>query len=181
MDLEVHAKLLSEAMERFSHLPTISRICVAGDYASMPFATERYLQTRKHDVAWLVGSYARIEWAVNNFRPFALYKMWPQLWIGSDPDDTNLEYLEIWRKIPYKKRFQAPLPDQKTFTIYRGQIGDKYGISWTFDKRIAENFALTGGLREAQEGGKVLKRRVKREKIIAYLTQRGESELIVEP
>jgi hypothetical protein len=72
------------------------------------------------------------------------------------------------------------LPARRRFKIYRGQVGDQIGISWTLDYEIARKFAITGGTREPIAGGKILELMVTRADVLAYLTGRGESELIID-
>ena len=58
------------------------------------------------------------------------------------------------------------------------------GISWTTDKRIALKFAATGGGRIRVRGGVLLQARVSTIQpgaVLAYITGRDESELIVDP
>jgi hypothetical protein len=72
-----------------------------------------------------------------------------------------------------KQAFNA-LPE--VVTVYRGcQKGlNENGLSWTTDKDKAEFFA-----HRFRKQGIILKRQVRKSEIVAMLTGRGESEVIV--
>ena len=141
---------------------------------------------------WLPGSYARMDFVLeaidrNAVQQEALYPILPELWRGSDPDDTDHRFHELWldaweahghRVITDGKR----LPPGKYLTVYRGQDADApAGIAWTLDKKIAEKFARGAATRQSNRGGTVYIGRVRRQNIIAFLTGRGESECIISP
>lgn len=136
---------------------------------------------------WHVGSYARFAWAVKYLTRPQLLKVLPELWVASDPDDTNLDYLTIWQDAHRRNKGQTvcdgrPLLKGKLLTIYRGQLDDTPGISWSLSKAIAGRFAKSGGLRgPAPRNGHILETKIEREKVLAYLTKRDESEIIVDP
>lgn len=76
------------------------------------------------------------------------------------------------------KRLFMRMPD--TITVYRGHHGhNEEGWSWTTDKRKAEFFARR--LIPEDEPGYINKGRVQKSKVLAYLTDRNESEVIVDP
>lgn len=167
-------------------IPTITAIVMAGDIYSAEQATELVRNgTPAEDALHYVGSYARFDWAVTNLPKPTLFKMLPELWTGADPDDTKPEYLALWKeayaangsKMIYDKHWLS----SGKLTAFRGQIGDKVGISWTLDKETAKKFAATGGSRQTIRGGRILTRIVKRSDVLAYLTGRGESEVIIDP
>ena len=167
----------------------ITAVIMAGDLLTAEDATERVknkeltpLQALNH-----VGSYAKFDWALKHLTKIQLLKRLPYLWMSSDPDDSNPEYLKLWKQafkananktILYKKH----LPKCKMLTIYRGQIGkDNPGFAWTTNWRTAFQFSKTGGGRGVISGGVVLKGIVPKNKVLAYITERGEFEVIVDP
>lgn len=185
---EIHADLMMEG------IPTITAIVMAGDIYSAEQATELIRNgTPAEDALHYVGSYARFDWAVSNLPKPTLFKMLPELWTGADPDDTKPEYLALWKEAyaanknkiiqdePGKIETLLTNANSPLFKVYRGQIGDNVGISWTLDKKIAKTFAATGGGRQTIRGGRILTRIVKRSDVLAYLTGRGESEVIIDP
>lgn len=74
-----------------------------------------------------------------------------------------------------KEHFQA-LP--KRFEIYRGctRMGED-GFSWTLDREKAEWFAI----RFDRPGAQILETEVAKESVLALLTGRGESEVVILP
>jgi len=72
------------------------------------------------------------------------------------------------------------LPDQ--ITIYRGgskteEKTKKYGISWTLDKKIAENFANVKAIRDKKEMV-VIEKAISKKDVVAYFVSRKEEEII---
>lgn len=165
--------------------PFMTAVVMAGDLITAEKIDACVAQGEKpEDLVWMVGSYARFDWAVKNLPREKLFEILPELWVSSDPDDTNPQYMTLW--LIAKKRNKGriitdgkALPKDSTLTVYRGQIGDMRGFAWTLDRKIAEKFAATGGGRGKVDGGKVLTREVKRSDVIAYLTSRNESEVII--
>lgn len=185
-------EIMSELIDK--GVPTINAIVQAGDLQSAEMANDMVRRGTPPGAALnLVGSYARFDWAVANLPRPQLLRRLPELWIGADPDDTRPEYLALWREAYDANGGNTildgrPLPirygigDAKrppVLTVYRGQVGDAVGISWTLDHAIAKKFARTGGGRQLVRGGRILKRIVKRSEVLAYLTGRGESEVII--
>jgi hypothetical protein len=134
-----------------------------------------------------VGSYARFDWAYKNLPRPLLLKMLPELWTGSDPDDTCPEYLQLWKDAFVANKDRIIFDDKSVrlpavSTIYRGQLKDaSVGISWSLDINVAKKFARTGGLRHMINNGMILKAKVNRKHVLAYLRGRGEQEIIVDP
>lgn len=169
---------------RAKGIPMLSAVVMAGDLQSMRRVDEMVAskEAKPVDVVWFIGSYARFDWATKNLSRSVLLRMLPRLWVASDPDDSKPEYLELWHQAFIKRgkivTDGKPLPQAKT--MYRGQVGNTLGISWTLDRSVAEKFAKTGGGRGVVRGGKVLKRKFNRHAVLAYLTSRGEQEVIID-
>jgi len=163
----------------------INASVMAGDIMSAEAVDELLSEGAKAiDLVWRVGSYARFDWAVKNLPRDQFFEILPELWVASDPDDTNPQYMTLW--LIARKRNKGriitdnkPLPKGSTLTIYRGQVGDAKGFAWTLDRKIAERFAKTGGGRGVAVGGKILEKEIRRSDVIAYLTSRNESEVII--
>jgi hypothetical protein len=110
-------------------------------------------------------------------------------WSGSDPDDTDPRFLTLWKRAWERNHRQfitdpdgTDLPMRKRITIYRGQDLDApIGIAWSTSSRVARKFANGAGSRQWNRGGVVLKGTVARVNILAYLTDRHENEVIVDP
>lgn len=173
----IHRRLRGEGV------PFVTALVMAGDIQTAARADEMLAAGESpRELVWRVGSYARFEWAVKNLPRRTLFSILPELWVASDPDDTRPEYLALWREA-YRRNggrtvTDGPALPSGLLTIYRGQVGERIGISWTLDKGVAEKFARTGGGRGSVVGGKVLTRRVHSSQVFAYLTQRNESEII---
>lgn len=110
----------------------------------------------------------------------------PDLWREADPDDTNPEYLSLWREA-WTRNGRETICDGPSLatiklTIYRGQKKSAtVGFAWTLDRAIAAKFAKSGGLRGRIPDGTILKAIVRRKDVYGYLTKRGESEIIIDP
>jgi hypothetical protein len=107
------------------------------------------------------------------------------LWRGADPDDTDPENLEVWRRLyrlngSHYIRDGRPLPAGQYVTVYRGGAPLEPGIAWSTDPKIARKFANGAGLR-VRTHGEVIRGEVHRKHVLAYITGRGEAEVIVDP
>ena len=146
------------------------------------------------DALTFIGSYAKVSWALNNLPGIELWAKLPQMWSGSDPDDTDPRFLKMWRNAweangrrtlhdgrPLPKSFvQEGRP--VTVPVHRGQDkGATIGIAWSLDKAIAEKFAHGAALRQHNRDGEVLTRLAKRSHVFGYMSGRGEEEVIVDP
>lgn len=90
-----------------------------------------------------------------------------------------------------ERQFVAKLPDE--VTIYRGmteleeELGKEnpkeYGISWTLSKKVARYFIEEYKLNyEFEDLDKVIiKKKIRKEKIVAYFADRNEKEIIYFP
>ena len=101
------------------------------------------------------------------------YKVYHELFSANRPNREKMmddEELKLFKK----------LPDQ--ITIYRGgskteEKTKKYGISWTLDKKIAENFANVKAIRDKKEMV-VIEKTISKKEVVAYFVSRKEEEII---
>jgi hypothetical protein len=177
-------------------IPYIAAYVIAGDIASRETA-DAMLRTKPFWVASaFVGSYARLAWVVDHMETGDVDRsevvgLLPHLWSGSDPDDTDPRFLALWQDAwrangRHPVRDGRPLPRTLTpstpLEVFRGQLGpDKPGIAWTLDPKVARRFALTGGLRATIGEGILIRALAERRDVLAYLTGRGESEVVIDP
>lgn len=185
--VEREAQIANELLEAQPELG-ITALVIAGDQLSAERATALVANGLHPERAVLrVGSYARFDWAVRHLPQEVLFQMLPELWSGSDPDDTNPEYLKLWRSAWLRNGRKpicdgAALPQAKPLMIYRGQARNaEIGFAWTLDRNTAAKFAESGGLRGRITNGVILNSNVDRQHIYGYLTGRGEQEIIVDP
>ena len=140
----------------------------------------------------LIGSYARFDFVLESrekgfVTDEAFFEMLPELWRECDPDDTSDRARDLWIAAWKRNGSQPvidgePLPKRRVLTLYRGQgENDPLGVSWSLHAEIARKFARTLGGRVPVPGGIVLSARVPRSQALAYLTGRGEDEVIVDP
>ena len=108
------------------------------------------------------------------------WELMRSVWIGCGSTETS----EIFRRLmrsgrPCRSWFMTP-EDAKALdamdfpvTVYRayGNVDDP-GISWTLDKAWCEDYAK-------RKSRKVKSRQVSRNEIFAYVTRRGEEEIII--
>jgi hypothetical protein len=150
------------------------------------------------DAMPFVGSYGRLDfalWAVEqgHLTRDALLDDLPDLWRGSDPDDTDPRFAALWAEAKARNggRYVAdttivPLPvaPDGTVVIYRGQFNrhdPANGIAWSTDRVVAEKFAATGGLRGVNgHVGRMHTGRIHVDHVLGWLTGRGESEVVVD-
>jgi hypothetical protein len=171
----------------------ITATVIAGDLISAEKATIAVTEGMDPRRAYsLVGSYARWDWVVTMFRLGHLSEAWflaniCDLWRGADPDDTDPDYLALWRRMKHRNgglvRDGRPLPRSLDLQVYRGGPSNPSlvkGIAWTLDPKVARGFANGAGVR-VQQKGIVVSGSVKRGDVIAYITGRNESEVIVDP
>ena len=145
---------------------------------------------------WLVGSYARWGWAMGMVQAGQLSEDWLaanlcHLWSISDPDDTDPANLAVFRRMYARHggilRDGRPLPKGSStrgyVRVYRGGMPSdvRMGFAWTTDPKVAQKFAAGAGSRVATPGGVVISGRVRSSHVLAYITGRSESEVIVDP
>jgi len=192
-DLEFRRTMALASEISFSNkIPYVTALIMAGDMVSAERATRLLADGMKPECALAtVGSYARFGWAVENRQSFD-GDFWIQniceLWSNSDPDDTNPEFLELFRLCKSKNRAIVKDDADKTFPgvgcdhiwLYRGQRAeDPIGISWTTKRSIAKKFA-SGAAFRTKIDGVVYATQVRRMNCLAYITGRGEHEVIVD-
>lgn len=194
---EEHSAILTKVLEADPNLPVITAHIIAGDLMSAERATREVAAGVPAERAVnMVGSYARWEWAIQMVAQGALSEQWFQdnichLWSGSDPDDTKPEYLTIWRKARAANggviRDGKPLPrggKDGYLRVFRGGppgTALRTGFAWTTDPKVARVFANGAGVRRPMAGGVVISGLVKPSQVIAYISGRNESEVIVDP
>lgn len=179
---------IRELMWKDPSLPFISAHVIASDQVG---AEEWELEARRRgkepaDVVWMVGSYARFDYALKHCTPEWVFKHLPELWRGSDPDDTSSLALTTWRwarkHVGHYLRDGKALPRSKFLTVYRGQLpGEAVGIAWSLDRATADKFARGAGIRTGSMPGVVLETVVERADVLGYMTGRGEAEVIIDP
>ena len=129
----------------------------------------------------------------------------PEYWRGSDPDDTRPEFEALFRtayamqpavakSLEFHPLHDGPelgyRNDLNPFTVYRGEPNHQNkwtydpstvgGLSWTLNPKVANKFATGATLRQ-RCSGKVIRATVLYSEVLAYITGRGEEELIVPP
>jgi hypothetical protein len=135
----------------------------------------------------------KIKLFVENADTFSDEEYWREL--------ASAYIMQNYKKIPYKtyyklftaerayreklmsdeeREFLTKLPD--TITIYRGgslaeNKSKKYGISWSLNKKIAEQFADVKGKRDGKEMI-LIEKQINKADVIAYFKEREEEEII---
>lgn len=187
-------ELASQIMDKDPKLSYISALIIAGDMMGLEHANEMIENGVPFTKAlWRVGSYSRLEFTIDqldkgNATLDKVIPILPQLWSGSDPDDTNQRFFDLWllayEANDYKTIYDEgkKLPWKKILTIYRGQDeGAPAGIAWSLSEEIAQKFANGAATRQYNRAGIIYKAKIARKNVIAYLTGRGEQEVIVNP
>ena len=102
------------------------------------------------------------------------------VWVAAGSTETAPIFRRLMKSTrPCKGWFMTPEDaadlDKMQFplTVWRAYDGDPDpGISWTIDREWCEGYAKS-------KGRKIKERQVMREEIFAYVTRRGESEIIL--
>lgn len=192
-DTVAREKFVRKFWKEHPDLPVITAHIMANDFYSAEQWAKRIGQPRGNGevytpeyVANLVGSYARLDFALRHCPYEYVLDNIADLWRGSDPDDTDPRYVEVWSDAFFHHgeryvRDGKALPRNNPLTVYRGQMAsDPIGMAWTLDIEIAKKFAAGAGIRTKMEGS-VLQGQVYRGLVFGYLTGRGESEVVVRP
>jgi hypothetical protein len=184
---------IEEIARRFPDLPPVTQIVMGGDLGSMRYWRSQYQkgEVDAEKAIHLTGSYFRWNLACEMLSQHLVEPSWfdsevCDLWRGSDPDDTDPANLTIWRGVASRNggyvRDGRPLPRGSRVVVFRGGWPVvEPGIAWTTDPKIASKFARGAGLRVNASGGQVARGSVARQDVLAYITGRGESEVIVDP
>lgn len=183
-------EIMNDLTQAMPWLPFIGALVMAGDMAHGELIEERVKKgalTVKEAIP-LLGSYVRFPFAVRNLPDEELFPRLPDLWVSSDPDDTKVEYLQLWRRAfkANKNRIIKDNPNSRlaggmTVQLFRGQRrDDPLGIAWSTDPHIAHKFAKGAGVRGPISGGTVISITALKDNVIAYLTERGEWEVILD-
>jgi hypothetical protein len=175
-------------------LPDLTRYVMAGDLVSCQdnLARLRAGEMLIEAALAFTGSYGRMtlllaaldEGLVSMDEALHILPHW---WTISDPDDTDQRLICLWEKASERKRGIVTdggpsLPRRQYFTVWRGQrVGDPIGCAWSLDRSIAERFARGASYRAPIANPQVIEVRIPRGIILAYLTGRGESEVIINP
>lgn len=190
---ERRSALAIEIMHADPSIGFITAIIIAGDRLSAQRAEDLVESgaMKAVDAMSHVGSYARLDFAVRMHEAGRMTKTelldnLPSLWRDSDPDDTDPRFLKLWKEARKRagrivRDSAQGLPRGRTVTIYRGQDrGAQLGIAWTTDREIAAKYAYGMALRQSNRDGVIVTAEVPRKFVLAYLTKRGESEVIVD-
>jgi hypothetical protein len=182
-------------MAKDPRIPFISAYVIARDLMSADRSLG-WLREGKYD--WgtaeaFCGSYGRLDLRIRAYEEGLITEEQavedlPSQWSGSDPDDMDPRFLALWRKafrLNGKRMLRDSrkhLPKDRPLTIFRGQDeGTPFGISWSFDHRVAVKFANGAATRQHNRRGVVYAAHVDPKNILGYMTGRGESEVIVAP
>lgn len=196
--MERRQRVAEELHTKDPKLSYISAYVIAGDVMSREDADAALAEGRSFwEAVACVGSYARFEYIVQGYEsgkvpPDEFFKRMPEEWRGSDPDDTDPRYLELWKQAAARwvaagrthyVRDGRGLPNRgKDLTVYRGQdAGAPFGIAWTLNDDVALAFANGRATRQANRGGVVVERKIKRSDVLGFLTRRNEYEVILDP
>jgi hypothetical protein len=175
-------------------LPMLTRIVMAGDLRQAQDSL-RSLRAGSIDIdraMILTGSYGRMALLVQAIDESLVplgkaLDLLPQWWPSSDPDDTDPRLISLWESAFSRKGGLVTdeghdLPRKSWLTIWRGQrTTDPIGCAWSLDRGIAERFARGASYRTAIENPQIIEAKVPRGIILAYLTGRGEEEVIINP
>lgn len=200
-DFEAHVaqaqRNLARAAEMVAAEPGLSfitAVTLAGDESSMERSKDWYL-TGEMDfwqAANYVGSFYRLAfhlWGLEegHITRETLVEHLPEVWVSSDPRHLDRDLLlSLWRDAYAANgnrtvRDGKHLPKGKTLRVYRGQRkGAAPGIAWSLDLKVAQRFAAGAAHRHAIDGY-VIAFDMPRSMPLAYLTSRGENEVILDP
>jgi hypothetical protein len=120
--------------------------------------------------------------------PEDLNRLVCDIWSDTEQEDYNasmmLDLLARTGFVTDAEELPEVLRSEEEVTVYRGEgltdgsLANGTGIAWSLERRVAEWFA-----RRFQQDASVaiLRARVRRADILAYITARSEAEVIIEP
>lgn len=179
---------LAEELARRDPSLGFTAFLIAGDVIAAERATELVRRGVRPLVALrFTGSYARFGWAVEHLSDADLFPRICALWQAADPDDSDPAYLALWRRAfewnGHKTlRDGLALPATRHVKLWRGSLSDQApgGIAWSRSKQVAERFAKGASYRRPTEGF-IWSAWCERKRVLAYITGRGEQEIIADP
>jgi hypothetical protein len=197
-ELQRYAERTGQIIERLDKelpgVPYMTKVIMAGDFEVAERAEKAFRAGEiDFDRAMLMcGSYSRLDFAVRMQKaglvPLSkVLKVLPDEWPSCDPDDTDPRFIQLWKDAYWANGYKylrdgPPLPRRKTLTVYRGQPeGAPLGLAWSLDEEIAGRFARGAWARTPVAGGEIITAKVPRSDVLAYLTRRNESEVILDP
>ena len=123
-----------------------------------PFRLNALLETEY--TGEMVGSvYIDAEWPLG--------KTWRPLFEQFTPEELmDEDDLKVWNELP------------EEFTIFQGDTGDPWEISWTLKRSVAEWFANRFSGTAQGGNGEVREKRIKKSEARAYFGGRNEEEII---
>jgi len=187
---ERQQKFINSLTEKNPNIHFITAMVISGDLAQAEELEEKCEagELTGAEVVQLCGSYARWQMALKYLSTEEMLRRCCELWSSSDPDDTDLTYLNHWREWRSMQANDTPLFDdtplpagRQLFTIYRGQSrSEPLGFAWSLDVEVALSFARGAGGRAPIPDPVLYTAVVKRADILAYITGRDEEEVIID-
>lgn len=154
-------------------------------YDALTKIGKQYLKEKRYD-AWLsvcVQKPYRLEYLDRLFRSGRidveqLRKSLAWVWTNAEPDDTNPRWLRLFEDAGWTSDEYESMTWASVVPVYRGQetMHDGFGIAWSTDVKVAEFFATRWG-----RPGIVIEGKVSPSKVLGWLTNRNESEVIIDP
>jgi hypothetical protein len=173
-------------------VPMLTGIIMAQDRSNWQLANDELSKGRPfHEASIYLGSFARFDWIAEKYLAGEITVEELTLhiaeeWRGSDPDDSDYRFLMLWEDC-YNNKGSLITDEDKTlpegeFTIYRGQLTDDPvgGLSWSLSEKVARKFATGAALRTLTDGF-LLQTTIDSSDVTAYITERNEEELIIDP
>lgn len=122
----------------------------------------------------------RTFWLEKAFDLAQFRELLPDVWSDSEPDDADRRYLTMWRQAakPGICYSDVSLRLTQPEAIYRGggKPDEKLGIAWTTDYNTARFFAL-----RYRDIGCIWTATCDLADVLGYITDRNESEVIIDP
>lgn len=190
----VQSERCRELLAAHPRLQYLTALIIAGDQIA---AENAYLdlaagKSTYDEALTRAGSFTRLDLAARaqeagyTSRETLLASL-PDLWRSDiDPTRPVIRFLPLWIEAFNRNGntvLDGPnLPHLPVLNVYRGQDPTMPpGLSWTLSRSMAESFARGKALRAGDLSGVVLSGRLHRRYALAYLTARGEAEIIAPP